>query len=152
METMHCELCGKEPEAFVLMPIRGKYGALETIGCLDCAISRGVYCTKHERPHLGFEDGTHACVECVEGDVRANLRHATVVYTRIAREFPGSEQVEIGEYLESLSFLISSTREQNLLRPIAMLARRAGTSFDEMLERVIRSRSAEAFTEGRIPA
>lgn len=146
---MHCELCGKEPQTFVLMPIRGKRGALETIGCMPCAISRGVYCEKHDRPHLGFEDGTHACVVCIEHDVIANYGWVVELEDRIQQDFSEREQVEVEEYLESVSFL--PDRGRNLLRPIATLARRGGKPFREMFELVLRGRSAVAFTEGKIP-
>lgn len=148
---MVCEFCGREPDTFILVPIRGKQGALEMIACMECAVSRGVYCTKHERIHLGFEDGTHACVLCIEEDVRANLHRSDAIAERLDLEFDEAVRGEVIEQcMRSLS-LIGGTVGHALVRSIATLARRAGTSFEEMMEWVIEAKSDAPFTAGAIP-
>jgi hypothetical protein len=50
----------------VILPKRKPDGCLDTLSCLECARKSGIYCLRHNRPHLGFEDGSTACVLCVE--------------------------------------------------------------------------------------
>lgn len=43
---------------------------METFVCIPCSLEQGMYCEKHEIPHLGFSDGTSACRDCIEEEVR----------------------------------------------------------------------------------
>ena len=63
---MNCEVCGNESKEYALLPIRQPDGKLNTIACLDCSIESGVYCTRHNSPHVGFYDETTACRRCID--------------------------------------------------------------------------------------
>ncbi len=63
---MNCEICGADPETIVLLPKKQPDGRLNTLACISCSIESGLYCQKHNRPHLGFDDGTTACIPCIE--------------------------------------------------------------------------------------
>lgn len=67
---MRCEICGCDPKVIVILPIHRPDGCLDTLVCQDCAQKSGAYCLKHDRPHLGFEDGTTGCKLCIEEAVR----------------------------------------------------------------------------------
>lgn len=120
---MNCEICGKDPDSYVLLPKRQENGNLETIACVECSESSGMYCLKHQRPHLGFTDETTACIPCIEEKVQEEGE-------KIAGQFSGristSEkeaqiQEEIREWLELLDLGARTVSLAEL--PLALLVR-----------------------------
>lgn len=61
---MNCEICGEDKRIMVSLPIKKEDGCLNKIACLECARDSGAYCTRHDRPYMGFEDGSIACPLC----------------------------------------------------------------------------------------
>ena len=89
---MRCELCGGDPTDIALLPIQQPNGNLTTIACISCAEETGTYCLRHGRPHLGFEDGTHACIACIEFRITdLGVQTAQRYFQRIETELPAEE-------------------------------------------------------------
>jgi hypothetical protein len=53
---MVCEICGADG-VLAILPIRQSNGSLITLGCLDCARTRQVWCDRHDRAHTDLGDG-----------------------------------------------------------------------------------------------
>lgn len=68
---MECEICGETVADLAIIPIKQENGSLITLACIKCAKDKGMFCTRHNRPHIGFEDGTHACILCIEEEVES---------------------------------------------------------------------------------
>lgn len=67
-----CELCSIEADIINILPITQPDGKLDTMACTGCSETSKVYCLEHRRPHIGFDDNTSACVECIETELDEN--------------------------------------------------------------------------------
>lgn len=143
---MHCEICSNESAHYVLIPKKRPDGCLETIACRGCAEASGLYCVLHGSPHVGFTDGTHVCLRCVDDDVASHLGSVPAIVHAIGESFPEADRGQITRFLEEPGGL-----ERRLVRSIALLARREGVDYTAMVELVLEAKSALAFTYGAIP-
>lgn len=150
---MRCEICGQDPEMIVLLPKRQPDGRLNTLACESCSKESGMYCQKHQRPHLGFEDETTACISCIEemlekdGERIAGMFAAAVSRSEKAPEI----QQAIQDYLEEISstlprvslaelplatMFLSTPHALNTTRPIITYALRMKITPEEVIEKV----------------
>jgi hypothetical protein len=67
---MICETCGRQTDLWICLPIHQQDGTLNSLVCLSCAEKSDAYCHMHEMPHIGFSDGTHACIPCINDAFR----------------------------------------------------------------------------------
>jgi len=124
---MRCVFCGRDPNPVVLVPLQDAEGRLEQFACVTCAAEHGLYCSKHDRPHLGFQDGTHACVECVEEDAASHEALGAVLNVRINVEFPLPEVERIDEYLDEAGYVTGGRTDRDLARIVALIAPAVGS-------------------------
>ena len=136
---MKCELCGKDPRVIVILPRRQANGKLDTLACEACAKKSGAYCKKHDRPHVGFMDGTTACIYCIEELVKANESKAVGIYSRL-RDGLSSDQLEyLGDAAETSSEVMRCSASVAVLRFIASKALRTNQTIDEVIFQVTES-------------
>ncbi len=134
---MKCELCKKpNPKLIVLLPLRQSNGNLDTMACEECAKKSIAYCKKHQRPHIGFIDGTTACPWCVEELVTANTDKAANIYRSLQVGLP-PEQVDDLEELAELGAQVAGCSDSiAILRLVASKALRTNQKVEEVVRTV----------------
>jgi len=84
-------MCGGNCQVINILPLRHPDGRLNTLACEGCAEKSGAYCLIHQRPHLGFEDGTTACKECIDEKVAAKTEEIFDEFCREVNASPNKE-------------------------------------------------------------
>lgn len=120
---MNCEICGKDPEEYVILPKRQENGSLITMACVDCSRISGMYCLKHQTPHLGFVDDTSACRDCIEEKVHSEGERIAGLFSGAVERSDKRQQIEkaINEWLELVNLSMRSASLADL--PLAMLVK-----------------------------
>jgi len=119
-----CEICGREPEVTVYIPLHQPNGNLNTECCLECALQSGAWCQRHDTPHtLGFYDGTHACKDCIDEEV-LELEGGTDYLGALASFLSASEMTRVLVYLQTVSSVTGKSYETVLRQYIVTVAHR----------------------------
>lgn len=102
-------MCGRDPELIVLLPKRQPDGKLVTFACEDCSVKSGMYCKKHERPHIGFEDETTACMLCIEDIVRKNGERIAEIFAATISQLDKAPEIQrdIRNWLNKTNSMLS---------------------------------------------
>jgi hypothetical protein len=138
----NCEICGGEmDDLIVILPIEQPDGCYDTFACLNCAEKSRVYCLTHERPHIGFEDGTTACLVCIEEKIVEDGPRAIIDFFQGIEDSPHKEEILQG--LEKWSDLLSEefgldNQGENVARVIITAAVRHKKSTQEIITQVSR--------------
>ncbi len=134
---MNCELCQKpDPETIVMLPIPRENGSLVTMGCVECAEKSTAYCKKHAHTHLGFEDGSTACVHCVEELIQTHTAQADEIRDQLMAGLPADQKEILDEDADVSANLTGSTRSIAVLRFVAAKAQRCDESINEVVRKV----------------
>lgn len=139
-----CEICGTpDPQISCILPIRQKDGRLDTVACILCSINCGAYCVIHERPHLGFMDGSTACIWCVEQVVQDHKNEAIAFRNAIwAAIAPNKDEKERLDNAADISAEINeSSNSVAVLRFLACAAVRSNQRVDDVLADIQRTKS-----------
>lgn len=149
--VMECEICGDtEARCHVLLPLRQENGSLITIACLDCAKKSSAYCLKHDVPHIGFIDGTTACIQCIEAEVEENRHRQTEIFKQLKEVLPSDQFAELLEHTEFMITLFGETISGQTVRALATKAVRTDQTIDDVLKEVIKSRSVDSIFSRQI--
>lgn len=134
---MNCNLCGSTDPEVVQLPIRRPNGSYITTACLACAQTNPAYCNKHETPHIGFEDDTHACTKCIEESVVSY----TEPHLLLNRLVEGLDDESTGRLLEWASIATVLTGGEystpSILRAIFSLAFRTNKTPEEIVDTIL---------------
>jgi len=150
---MRCEICGGDLNVIVTLPIRQPDGKLDTLACESCAVKNDTYCQKHERAHLGFEDGTTACTSCIEEMlVKDGERIAGMFAAAVGRSEKAPEiRQAINEWLEEIDSMLpkislaelplaikflETPHALNITRAIVTCAQRMNITPEKVIEKV----------------
>jgi hypothetical protein len=141
---MKCEICGEDiGEIVVSLPLKRPDGRLNTMACLSCAEKSPAYCKKHKRPHLGFIDGTTACIYCIEEMVAENRQKEINIFSNLRKYLPIEEVDRLLKWAEASSLITGTSPRTCILRAIATKAKRSNLSIEEVLEKIIEAKSVE---------
>jgi hypothetical protein len=141
---MRCVFCGtEEMDPIILVPIWQPDGSLTAFACLGCTKNEGLYCDKHERPHVGFEDETTACLLCIEEFVKREEHRAHQVAMEIRNSLDHDCKEELEEAAEVASALTNWDDDVAILRFVASRAQRSGVSINDVVKEVVLRRSTE---------
>ena len=139
---MDCELCGdSEADSLIILSLRQPDGRLNTIACLKCARESPAYCNKHERPHVGFEDNTTACLMCIEEMVRKHRTEEMSIFHTLEQKLPRREFDLLLEWADVSSSISGDSAATCILRALATKARRTKKSIAEIVEEVTAEQS-----------
>jgi len=138
---MTCELCGKDPNVVMLLPLHQPDGKLCIMVCEECGKASSAYCTDHETIHQGFMDGSTACIPCIEKLVSEHSHQAEEMYSALKRGLPELLWDVLDEVAEVSSDLTSSPKEISILRFLATKAKRSGEPVEDILAHVVSKRS-----------
>ncbi len=141
---MKCEICGKDALKFVLLNIKKPDGCLNTIACLECAKKSPAYCNKHENAHLGFEDGSTACVGCIEEEVKENEIKGSDIINDLQQKLPKVEFDRLMEWANDVVPLTGNTDITCILRALITRALRIHKEIDEVIIEVIEEKSVNS--------
>jgi hypothetical protein len=142
MGLLRCELKDHEADDIAPLPIRKPNGDLQTFACLEHAKELGFFCEAHQRIHLGFDDGSHACVVCIEEKVeKADPRIGPWYWGLLKKHLSEDEFTMIlAEALEAHDETMEHPTKL-LLRWIITAAERHGKLDQEIVQEVIDSGS-----------
>jgi hypothetical protein len=127
----------------VFLPVKQINGALESFACIDCAKKSGVYCLKHESPHVGFEgDKSTACLCCIDEEVQHKKKDAPLIVERLLANLPTQEFKDIDEVAEISSRITENSKAVCILRFIVTMAQRRNRSVEDIIEETISKKSA----------
>ncbi|OGD62004.1 hypothetical protein A2215_04555 [Candidatus Berkelbacteria bacterium RIFOXYA2_FULL_43_10] len=136
---MVCEICGVDAVSAIL-PIHQPNGSLITLGCLDCARTQGVWCDRHNSPHIDLGDG-HGCLRCIEVETQSTA--GTDYLVRLKAELPVESYEELIEWVQTSGAVSGSDRETALRRFVITRAHAHGITVEEVIERVVGEQSAD---------
>jgi hypothetical protein len=140
---MNCGICQKDiGEIIVPLPIRQPDGALEVLACLACAKVSAAYCTKHDRPHMGFVDRTTACRFCIEEEVARLTPSAEEIFERILDDLDAEEFEDLLDEARLSSVITGESVEVCLLRIIVTKAQRTGSTVENVIELLLTEQSS----------
>ncbi len=132
-----CEICGlKDPRLIYILPLKQANGSLITIACEKCAKASSAYCKTHDMQHVGFMDGTTACMKCIDEMVTAHTKNAETIMTRLLGRLSEEEVEELTESAEISAGITGSSEAVAIVRFISTKAVRTGTKFNEVFESV----------------
>ena len=144
---MNCEICDKKDmDTTVILPpgrIVKPGEPLNVMACLECAKGSALYCHKHEKPHLGFEDGSTACIGCIEEKVFSAKWQAILYSNQIKESLSEDGYREIYREALKASRVVGSTPEMAILRFIITKAMRKHQTEVEVLKEVALTKKAE---------
>lgn len=136
---MECEICGVPATDLAIVPIKQENGSLITIACIPCARRLGVFCDQHQRPHLGFEGGTHACVLCIEEEVES--MGITEYRQAFCRVLPSDQRY----YLKQWAPHTEGLPESKLLRALVTHSHCNLTPVKEIISRILTGKNIYPF-------
>ncbi len=134
-----CELCSNEADIINILPITQPDGKLDTMACTECSETSEVYCLEHRRPHIGFDDNTSACVECIETELDEN---AEDIYESFISKMSSDKKNKVALLVVHRWAMVSSEVrgeeiERALARFIITVSKRIDISTDEVIERTV---------------
>ena len=139
MLNMKCEICGKpDPKLLIILPLHQADGRLDTIVCEECARKSKAYCLRHQRPHLGFMDGSTACIHCIEELVRDNMDVKSEIMDRVCDALPRDQAADLVEAAEAVSSVMRCSESQSILRFVATKAMRSFKAIGSVIEEIER--------------
>jgi hypothetical protein len=107
-----CRFCKKDlsngPISIVALPEDYDDRNASAVGCVACAVREGYLCTEHDQPHVGFGRNGHACLRCIDAQLRVQSPRAKDLIVRL-RE--GLEKDQYDDLLEAGEIAASITCE-----------------------------------------
>lgn len=144
MPKMRCELRDHEADHLAVLPIPQSDGSFDTMACLDHARETEFFCRRHDHPHIGLGNGTHACLSCIEEQVAELAPQAPEISKKLSQGLPQAEFDRFLEYSLGISVI---TYEGDLyipiLRAVITSAERLGKPWELVVEEALSRRSAE---------
>lgn len=134
-----CEICGKDPEVIVLLP--KARGNDKLTSCVPCAIKSGLYCEKHQRPHIGFEDGLSACLLCINEESKRREETGGELLQTLRPLLRRGEREGLDGWLESTMEITGSSEGHCFMRAVVGKALRLNEPIETIQIRIIEERS-----------
>lgn len=136
----NCEFCGIDAEVLCLLPIHQPDGRLDKFACHACAITSGVYCVNHDTPHHGFNDGTHACLNCIEDLTQDLVRRYPAMSSKVQGCVSAYMYERWRSWCVTAADVMRCNQNEAVCRAMATLAMRTATTSEELLERLVAER------------
>ena len=127
----------------VILPLRQTDGKIDTLVCYECAKKSEAYCRKHNRPHLGFIDGTTACRWCIEELVETYKNKASQIKNTICEALPEDQREDLSEASEISSEIMESSQNVAILRFVATSAMRSNRTIEDIVDVITESHSVD---------
>lgn len=145
MESMKCGVCGKDiGDIIMLLSIKTEGGHLDTWACLKCAENSSAYCKIHERPHLGFFDGTTACMSCINEMVLEKQLRYSNIFIRLEEHLSYEEFERLAEWAATVSSMVKDSQLNCILRALVTKAQRSNQSVEEVFDKIVEDKSVKS--------
>lgn len=138
-----CEICGEDPRTLIILPIHQPNGSLITLACEECAEKSSAYCRVHHVPHQGFEDGTSACLLCIELDVQIFEEGISNIFREISNDLQNPGFAPFVEWLNNIRQIRWRESENTIItRAIITYARRMHIMTPDIFKEIEREHNA----------
>ena len=136
--SFKCEICRSPSSIINILPIRQQDGKLNTLACDKCAEKSGAFCPTHQRPHLGFEDGTTACKVCIDEKVATDTEKITNEFFSKIKNSPHKKRIleELDNWADSVYGLTGLPYDVNVSRAVVTTAFRLKKTPEEIVDQV----------------
>ena len=138
-----CEVCASPTNVLVILAKRRETGELNTLACPECAVVSGAFCTEHNSPHIGFNDGTTACDQCVEEVFWAHKPQAKQLADRLMMKLPPEVSWQFLKEAKERADLCSLELSIVVLRLLAVKAVRSQITVDDVVAQLVADRSVD---------
>lgn len=142
---MKCEKCSTDANPIYLLPLKDEAsGRLDSFYCRHCALESGAFCTKHEKIHLGYADGTTACEICIAELASTHLAQRYEIWCGVMEALHPNDAEEVRE-MASINIACTGLdgAYTRLVWFIAGKSTRSGRDFDTTLQDILRQGTAE---------
>lgn len=136
-----CRICEQQTDTFNILPpgIRLENAREVWMACDNCAQQLGYFCPRHEKPHMGFEDGTTACKICIDDEVEQHAEEIASAFFEGVDDSLHRNQIllEVREWAMVASDLAGGDTpnlHRTVARAIVTLSKRTGKSVEEVIE------------------
>lgn len=142
---MRCTYCKKtEITQYIIIPVnnpsRSHRGSLS---CIPCAVRENLYCLIHKKPHQGFIDRTHTCIDCVkEKVVQTSEEEKYNILNRLVEILPEEEIWDLLDAADAAAFLSNSTIATCVARFVFTKAAREKVPCETILQKIAEAQSA----------
>jgi hypothetical protein len=151
VEPMKCGICGEDiGDIIVSLPIKTKDGRFNTLACLKCAEKSSAYCKKHQKPHLGFFDGTTACIDCIEEMIVENQEEYSDVLFKLKEVLPKEEFDRLVEWAIVVGEITGNSRLTCVLRAVVTKAKRSNQGIEEVIQKITEDKSVESILPSEV--
>lgn len=144
MKFLECNACGKEANKFVALPVKRKGGNSVSIMCVACAENSPRYCEKHERPHMGFIDGSTACRLCIEETISKKESEGFNVWGLFKEKLPEEEVFQLLDWADFSVLITGNSKEKCVLRAVVTKALRNNQEIEEVIREVLEEKSVSS--------
>ncbi len=133
---MLCEICGKDPECFYILPIVKINGSLITIACEECAKASSAYCKEHDKINMGFDGGYSLCKDCIDEAVGE-------IGETVGAELLGQVDIKVypweqlAEYAEDVAAITCESKPRIIGRAIIIASMKAKVAPEEIIRQTI---------------
>lgn len=141
MKFLECNACGKDADEFVVLSVKREDGSLVSIVCVSCAENSPEYCKKHDRPHMGFMDGTTACLSCIEETITKKESQGFNVWGLFKEKLPAEELFQLLDWADFSALITGNSKERCVLRAVVTKALRNNQEIEEVIREVLEEKS-----------
>gem|GEM_PF-6441186 len=138
---MDCEICERQTDTLVILPIRRKNGALQTLACEECSRASGRYCLSHDMAHGGYEDDTSLCHKCLFEMIAEERVNESEYFRTVTSNLAGEKLEDLNDWLDAVEYLTKS-RAEALLRALAIRALRDKTDIGSVVRKIVADKTA----------
>lgn len=142
---MGCEECGSVSGPVYSIIEKTPDGLRTKFVCYGHALASGAYCERHDIPHTIFDRGEKgACVMCVDDLVRENEPRGVELLATLLDNLPLSEFAKLQERFRAIQEIVADSDETCLLRDLAVRAKCASSTIDEVVKNIVEAQSVDA--------
>lgn len=146
MKFLKCNACGKEvnEDEFVVLSVEKTDGNSISIICFDCAENSPKYCEKHKRHHLGFMDGSTACLSCIEETIAQKESEGFNVWGLFKKKLPAKEVFWLLDWADFSALITGNSKERCILWAVVTKALRNNQKIVEVIREVLERKSVSS--------
>ena len=111
--------------------------------CRQCSLGLNILCEQHNALHEGFDDGTHACLQCVVDDLRQHQDAAPMIYQQLKTSLPPTALDDLVTRARISRESTGDTTPIAILRFIITKHHRTHTPINQIIQTMINTESVQ---------
>lgn len=132
-----CQVCKQETDTFNILPfgVKPENDREVWMACDNCTEQLGYFCSRHEKPHMGFEDGTTACKGCIDAQVDTEWQQiVSSFFDGVERSPKRREIIEaVHEWALTVSFVTGEPANKPIARAVVAVCQRFGKPVEDVI-------------------